>query len=112
MNRNTTVVTYNEVSEEPFTLSASCMMTNNLCFKGFNMNSYEIWYEWIRNRWLMNAPSEAVKKMVDELAASVANNSLKIAVTKEKLENVTSTMQCKCQRKCTCGKTEIPVLCN
>ena len=30
----------------------------------------------------MNAPSEAVKKMVDELAASVANNSLKIAVTK------------------------------
>lgn len=66
----------------------------------------------MRFSWLMSAPSAAVKSMVDELASCVANNTLKVSVKKEKLENVTSTMMCKCQRKCTCGKTEIPVLSN
>ena len=111
MCRNSTVVTYNEMSNEPFTLSALCMMTNNNVFKGFNMNAYD-YIDNLMNSWLAAAECKDVKAMVDDLAAFVANKSLDIAVKKEKLENVTNTIQCKCQRKCTCGKTEIPVLSN
>lgn len=62
--------------------------------------------------WLVGASTECIKSMIDELAGCVAANTLKFTIEKEKLENVTNTMKCKCQSKCSCGKTAIPVLSN
>ena len=66
----------------------------------------------VEGSWLVNAPAESIKSMVDELAGYVAANTLKFTVKKVKLEDVTKVMQCKCQSKCTCGKSMIPVLSN
>ena len=44
MNRNATVVTYNESSYESFDMTSSFFTMNNLCLKGFNMNAYAFEY--------------------------------------------------------------------
>lgn len=75
--RDATVVTYNESSYEPFQLAASHLMSNNLCLKGFNMNA-----------WLESASKSDVLKMVEDLAAMVRADDLRLFLKKDKFSQV------------------------
>lgn len=75
--RDATVVTYNESSYEPFQLAASYLMSNNLCLKGFNMNA-----------WLNAATKSNVSKMVEDLAAMVRADDLRLFLKKDKFSQV------------------------
>lgn len=86
--RNSTVVTYNETTDEPFALNASMMMGSNLCFKGFNMSE-----------WLAAANKSDVKSMVDELAGLVNADKLHVNVKKSEfsaIEKLPLTHLCPC----------------
>ena len=75
--RDAMVVTYNESSYEPFQLAASPLMSNNLCLKGFNMNA-----------WLESAAKSEVSKMVEDLAAMVRADDLRLFLKKDKFSQV------------------------
>ena len=61
-------MTYNESSYE---------MSNNLCLKGFNMNA-----------WLNAATKSDVSKMVEDLAAMVRADDLRLFLKKDKFSQV------------------------
>ena len=79
--RDTTVVTYNESSNEPFSLTASYLVNNHLCLKGFNMNN-----------WLASAPMSDIKSMVDDLAAMIQKDDLRLYLKKDKFSQVTDVV--------------------
>ena len=66
--RDATVVTYNESSYEPFQLAASYLMSNNLCLKA--------------------ATKSDVSKMVEDLAAMVRADDLRLFLKKDKFSQV------------------------
>lgn len=74
-------MTYNESSNQPFSLAASFLMNNNLSLEGFNMNT-----------WLTGAPKSEVTKMVDELAEMVRADELRLFVQKDKFSQVTDAV--------------------
>ena len=83
--RDTTVVTYNESSNEPFSLTASYLVNNHLCLKGFNMNN-----------WLASAPMSDIKSMVDDLAAMIQKDDLRLYLKKDKFSQVTDVVSEAC----------------
>lgn len=79
--RNATIVTYNESTYEPFQLAASHLMNNNLCLKGFNMNS-----------WLEKASKSEVSSMVNDLASMIRADELRLFLKKDKFSQVTDAV--------------------
>lgn len=80
--RGVDIVTYNESSNRPFTLSASQLMTQSLSLRGFNMNN-----------WLNCAKKEEVADLVADLASSVQKGELKFNTKEIKFEEMMSYVE-------------------
>ena len=75
------MVTYNESTNEPFSLAASFLMNNNISLEGFNMNT-----------WLNGAAKSEVTQMVEELSEMVRADELRLFVQKDKFSQVTDAV--------------------
>ena len=82
MVKGVDIVTYNESSNRPFTLSASQLMTQSLSLRGFNMNN-----------WLNCAKKEEVAALVADLASSVQKGELKFNTKEIKFEEMMSYVE-------------------
>ena len=86
--RKGVVVTYNETTQSPFQMSASTLLSGDLCLKGFDMNE-----------WLSGASVQDVKSMIDELAQLVKTDKLHLGVKKtqfSEMEKLPLTHLCPC----------------
>ena len=80
--RGVDIVTYNESSNRPFTLSASQLMTQSLSLRGFNMSN-----------WLNCAKKEEVADLVADLASSVQKGELMFNTKEIKFEEMMSYVE-------------------